>query len=63
MMVHSVNVLRKLIERAGNDESLTTLVTIALERLPYQQDERIASQLLSSILFHDNLVEALNGHL
>lgn len=55
--------LKKLITRSGEDENVAKLVSIALEHLPYQQDERIASQLLASILLHDNLAEALNGRL
>ncbi|MCF1485648.1 hypothetical protein FS800_26540 [Agrobacterium vitis] len=56
-------VLRKLIDAAGEDETAARLVEIALESLLYKQDEAIAAQLLSSILLHDNLAEALNGRL
>ncbi|MGV1769352.1 hypothetical protein ACQZ6B_04165 [Agrobacterium vitis] len=56
-------VLRKLIDAAGEDETAARLVELALEALLYKQDEAIAAQLLSSILLHDNLAEALNGRL
>ncbi|MVA17675.1 hypothetical protein V6582_16875 [Agrobacterium vitis] len=56
-------VMYKLIAAAGEDETTGRLVDLALEALPYKQDEVIAAQLLSSILLHDNLAEALNGRL
>ncbi|MUZ66323.1 hypothetical protein [Agrobacterium vitis] len=56
-------VMYKLIVAAGEDETTGRLVDLALEALPYKQDEVIAAQLLSSILLHDNLAEALNGRL
>ncbi len=60
---HADALLKKLITRSDGDENVAKLVSIALENLPYQQDERIAAQLLASILLHDNLAEALNGRL
>lgn len=56
-------VLRKLIAAAGEDETTGRLVELALEALPYKQDEAVAGQLLASILLHDNLAEALDGRL
>ena len=60
---HADALLKKLITLSDGDENVAKLVSIALENLPYQQDERIAAQLLASILLHDNLAEALNGRL
>ncbi|MVA79906.1 hypothetical protein GOZ89_10815 [Agrobacterium vitis] len=53
----------KLLASSGEDETAIRLVELALKALPYKQDEAIAAQLLSSILLHDNLAEALNGRL
>ena len=53
----------KLIKKAGDDERMTMLVKLALEALPYDEDEAIATKLLFSILLHDDLAETLNGSL
>ena len=53
--------INKLMNAAGDDVSLAALVTIALARLPYQQDEELALSLLFAIVFHDKLAETVNG--
>ncbi len=60
---HGDAALRKLIEAAGDDASPTALLNIALESLSHKSDEKIATQLLFSILLHEELAEALNGGL
>lgn len=53
--------LRKLIEAAGDDCSFPALAKIALTHLPYEQDEKIAAQLLFSILLHNDLAAAIGA--
>lgn len=54
--------VKKLYQRIG-DEPLSRAVDIALELLPYRNDEQVAVQILFAILLNDNLAEALDGRL
>ncbi|TCP88955.1 hypothetical protein C8J31_102124 [Rhizobium sp. PP-CC-2G-626] len=56
-------VLTKLLDASNGDDSAAALVTAALNALDYRQNEAAAIQLLSSIILHDDLAEAINGSL
>lgn len=60
--LHMDSVLAKLNEMA-DDDGIAALTKLAIERLDYENDERIATQLLLSILSHDDLAETLDGRL
>lgn len=55
--------LAKLLQLASDDADMIELLELALEKLPWRDDEKTAAQLLLWILFHDNLAETLNGRL
>lgn len=56
-------VLEKLLAEASGDATLADVLDVALAKLPWREDEATASRLLNSILFHDQLLEALDGRL
>lgn len=62
-LTHADAALRKLVLAAGDDDSQARLVEVAIDALAFRQDEAIATALLMSILFHDDLAEALDGRL
>lgn len=54
-------VMAKLVRTAGEKAGVATMLEIALSQLPWRESEATASQLLMSILLHDDLAETLNG--
>lgn len=47
----------------GDEPSLADVLNVALRTLRYDEDDKAASQILMSILYHDDLAEAIDGRL
>lgn len=55
--------MAKLVKGSPEEGGVVAWIELALKTLPWREDEATATQLLFSILLHDNLAETLNGRL
>lgn len=58
--------LHKVVATAAltsDEPNMSDLLDVALGALDYRNDQTVARRILMSILFHDDLAEAINGSL